>query len=127
MYITEIWTGWWDEQKEGEWVSILDSSKLLRHQSFTPYKQGEPNGLTMENCGRLRIHRDEGVWEDVNCAEPFERSCVACQISSTPIFVLRGMLYNDFIFSIKMSLFFKLNVSDHSKMEMNNFSKMIHI
>ena len=92
MNVLGIWTGWWDEQKEGEWVSVLDSSKVLKNQSFKPYKIGEPNGLTMENCGRLRINRNVAVWEDVNCEAPSERSCVACQIPLTPVFVLRGIL-----------------------------------
>ena len=92
MNVLGIWTGWWDEQKEGEWVSVLDSSKVLKNQSFKPYKLGEPNGLTMENCGRLRINRNVAVWEDVNCEATSERSCVACQIPLTPVFVLRGIL-----------------------------------
>ena len=90
MNVKGIWTGWWDEPKEAEWVSVLDSSKLLKSQSFKPWKLGEPNGLTKENCGTLIIKNNEGVWVDVDCVEPYERSCVACQIPLTPVFVIRG-------------------------------------
>ena len=83
-FTDRIWTGWWDEPKEGEMVSVVNNSKLLKNQSFAPWGAGEPNGDTMENCGVLN---QRGGWNDLNCDK---KSCVACQIPSTPVFVLRG-------------------------------------
>ena len=77
------WTGWWDQPKEGEMVSIT-SSEPLSQQSFAPWRFGEPNGERIENC--VNMQRD-GLWNDINCAS---KMCVACQIPTTPIFLMRG-------------------------------------
>ena len=82
-----VWTGWWDEPKEGEWTSIT-ASKLLSNQLFLPWLPGQPNGLKLENCGSLHIAGNKGIWIDTRCAT--KHLCVACQILSKPVFVLRG-------------------------------------
>ena len=87
MFDQGVWTGWWDVPKEGEWTSIT-TSKLLSDQSFLPWLPGQPNGLKLENCGSLHIATNKGIWVDNRCHT--RHYCVACQISSEPVFVLRG-------------------------------------
>ena len=85
-----IWTGWWDQLKEGEMVSVSSNKPL--NQSFAPWDYGEPNGDIIENCGILRKHRineNKAVWNDISCSR---EACVACNIPLTPVFVLRGKL-----------------------------------
>ena len=84
----KAWTGWWDEPKEGEMMSVT-SSEPLSQQSFAPWNPGEPNGDIMENCGVLM---NSGAWNDIDCAGSGVngKSCVACQIQTTPVFVMRG-------------------------------------
>ena len=48
------WIAWWDQPKEGKWVSSVNSSKALEKSSFQPWAPGEPNGETVENCAVLR-------------------------------------------------------------------------
>ena len=90
FYDKGVWAGWWDEPKEGEWTSII-TSELLSKQSFIPWFPGEPNGLTVESCGSLHITGNKGIWLDRHCENKY---CVACQISSAPVFVLRGKVDN---------------------------------
>ena len=87
FYVRGVWTGWWDEPEEGEWTSVT-TSNLLSQQKFKPWFPGEPNGLTVESCGSLHITGNKGIWLDSICDNKY---CVACQISSAPVFVLRGM------------------------------------
>ena len=85
------WTGWWDQPHEGEMVSIT-SSEPLSKQLFSPWNPGQPNGGRIENCAHLKSN---GHWNDWPCAFTL---CVACQIPTTPIFVMKGN-YNLFIFT----------------------------
>ena len=87
-----VWTGWWDEDIEGHMKSIT-SGNSLTNQQFAPWEIGEPNGDVMENCGILNQHSAE--WNDIDCSSEY---CVACQIPSTPIFVLRGKESLKFLF-----------------------------
>ena len=50
----DIWTAWWDENDEGNWVSAINSSKHLSGGSFQSWARGEPNGDTLENCASLQ-------------------------------------------------------------------------
>ena len=49
------WISWWDENDEGNWVSVLNSSKHLSGNSFQSWAPGEPNGDTLENCAFLTL------------------------------------------------------------------------
>ena len=48
------WIAWWDENQEGEWISAINSSKLLDTNNFQSWEPGEPNGETIENCASLK-------------------------------------------------------------------------
>ena len=85
------WTGWWDEEKEGEIVSI-PSSQPLSKQPFAPWYNGEPNGDIFQNCVALG---KDGQWYDVSCADKF---CDACQIQTVPTFVMKGRTLNKIIY-----------------------------
>ena len=88
-----IWNGWWDEDKEGEMVSIATSPlynipKKLSDQDYSQWFVGEPNGKTLENCGVVSLNSlGIGGWFDVDCSRKF---CSACDVPSIPDFVLRG-------------------------------------
>ena len=45
-----IWIGWSDENEEGNWVSVLNSSVSLGKNNFKSWYLTEPNGGTNENC-----------------------------------------------------------------------------
>ena len=77
------WTGWWDEAKEGEIVPI-SVTEPLSIQSFAPWRHGQPDGSIYENCVALG---KDGQWSDHFC---HSKACVACQIPTTPTFVMRG-------------------------------------
>ena len=82
-----VWNGWWDEPEEGEMVSVKNS-EMLNSQSYSNWYIGEPNGLTIENCGIARFDSNiNGQWTDVDCNKKF---CTACQIGKRPVFILRG-------------------------------------
>ena len=82
-----MWNGWWDEPEEGEMVSVKNS-EMLNSQSYSNWYVGEPNGLTIENCGIARFDSNiNGQWTDVDCNKKF---CTACQIGKRPAFILRG-------------------------------------
>ena len=49
-----IWIALWDHNQEGEWISAINSSKLLQTNDFQPWEPGEPNGRTIENCAALK-------------------------------------------------------------------------
>ena len=48
------WIAWWDQNQEGEWISSINSSKLLDVNDFQTWEPGEPNGETIENCAVLK-------------------------------------------------------------------------
>ena len=48
------WIAWWDQNQEGEWISSINSSKLLDTNDFQTWEPGEPNGETIENCAVLK-------------------------------------------------------------------------
>ena len=81
---SSVWTGWWDEDIEGHMKSIT-SGKSLANQQCTPWEIGEPNGDVMENCAIM--YEGSAKWNDIDCSS---EHCIACQVPSTPIFVLRG-------------------------------------
>ena len=82
-----MWNGWWDQPNEGEMVAISTNRKLLKD-DYHNWGAGEPNGDTMENCGTVN---QESGWNDYDCQG---EACVACEIPTTPVFVLRGW-YSD--------------------------------
>ena len=49
-----IWIALWDHNQEGEWISSINSSKLLESNDFQSWEPGEPNGETIENCAALK-------------------------------------------------------------------------
>ena len=49
-----IWIALWDRNQEGEWISSINSSKLLESNDFQSWEPGEPNGETIENCAALK-------------------------------------------------------------------------
>lgn len=83
------WTGWWDEPKEGEMVSIPTSEPLSK-QSFSPWHGSDPDGGIYENCVALSKY---GRWSDWPCAT---KTCVACHIPTTPMFVMKGKIAKHF-------------------------------
>ena len=88
-----VWNGWWDEQEEGVFSSIIDFDEKLENQHFSPWRGGEPNGNTLENCGvvlKSRSGKPENSWIDVSCYDYMEQSCAACQVPKMPIFILKG-------------------------------------
>ena len=77
-----VWNGWWDENKEGKMVAIDADTNSVN--DYELWASGEPNGGTLENCGAVGQH---WKWYDISCH--FEL-CVACQVPSIPVFLLRG-------------------------------------
>ena len=86
----------------------------MSKQSFIPWFPGEPNGLTVESCGSLHITGNKGIWLDRHCENKY---CVACQISSAPVFVLRGKVHNFKAFAILDELHFFLGLCDGSSFD----------
>ena len=82
-----IWTGWWDENFEGNWISI-SHSKPLNIESFDPWQPGEPNGNTIENCAAITTG-SVSEWADADCNTKY---CATCLIQKLPVFIIRGML-----------------------------------
>ena len=78
------WTGWWDEPKEGEFVSIPSSEPLSEYWMPAPWWPNQPNGERFENCIYLT---QNGEWRDWPCGW---KLCAACQISTSLIFALKG-------------------------------------
>ena len=63
----------------------IPSSELLEEQLFAPWNPTQPNGGTTENCVGLKSN---GRWNDWPCFS--HKFCVACQIPTTPFFVMKG-------------------------------------
>ena len=66
-------------------MKSITSGKSLANQQCTPWEIGEPNGDVMENCAIM--YEGSAKWNDIDCSS---EHCIACQVPSTPIFVLRG-------------------------------------
>ena len=84
-----IWTGWWDENSEGNWISIPYSNPL-NSESFDLWAPGEPNGYTIENCAAITRSKVT-EWADADCNTKY---CVTCLIQTLPVFILRGVLFD---------------------------------
>ena len=65
----------------------IPSSELLEEQLFAPWNPNQPNGGTTENC--VGLHSN-GKWNDWPCFT--YEFCVACQIPTIPVFVMKGDL-----------------------------------
>ena len=66
----------------------IPSSELLSKQLFAPWNSNQPNGGTTENC--VGMYRT-GQWNDWPCFS--YKFCVACQIPTIPVFVMKGNNY----------------------------------
>ena len=69
----DIWTEWWDENNEGNWVSAINSSKHLCGGSFQSWARGEPNGDTLENCASLQT---KGKSVDLNYGNVYQSKLI---------------------------------------------------
>ena len=79
--------GWSDEDFEGNWTSIGNTSvSSLSVQSFQPWSSGEPNGHENENCAV--IDSNKNTWDDVSCSKEY---CPVCIIPKLLKIVLRGL------------------------------------
>ena len=77
---TRYWTPYTDLFSEGYWVNFdLTDVKDI------PWDEGEPNGITYENCGFLR---PGGVY-DGDCLNNVQ--CAVCGFEEQPIFRMIGI------------------------------------
>ena len=60
-------------------------STVLTESMYQPWKVGEPNGDTLENCAAAWVAR--GKWNDHVCEREF---CAFCELEEAPEFQLRG-------------------------------------
>lgn len=104
--IVEAWLDWSDELKEGQFTSLYNSSKKMMPADYQGWGSGEPNGDRLENCVDIRQQSSSNKWNwnDIACSKLF---CVLCQISSLPVFHLRGNTY---------SCYFGAKIKDQIKM-----------
>ena len=91
-----VWNGWSDELEEGVFSSVTNFNEKLKHQNFSPWRGGEPNGNTLENCGvvlKSRSGPPENSWIDVSCYDYMTQACTACQVPRMPMFILKGNVH----------------------------------
>ena len=92
VYGTEgTWIAWWDQNQEGEWISSIDSSKILETNDFQSWEPGEPNGLTIENCAALK--RTGTLSNNLVKSIQFEIANLLQDIGMTNLVVLKCVQY----------------------------------
>ena len=86
MFIGHLWAGWTDEETEGDFISILNSSvRLDNSEVANQWKSRQPNGFSSENCVILN---QESKFEDAACSNTAKG---LCEIDITKQFILRGI------------------------------------
>ena len=89
----KVWLPIDDNQDEGEWRDYYD------HQTIDfapPWKNGEPNGGTTENCVRARMREDVVSWLDKPCGNHRPGACVCGRVPFLYL-ELRGLCANSAI------------------------------
>ena len=82
VHFISAWVGWWDGIKEGNWVSVLNSTD---NEGFTNWAPGEPNGGTKQNCARIMFSKKQ--WASAKCSQEF---CAMCKLPHNKKFLIRG-------------------------------------
>uniref|UniRef100_A0A3B3UV98 C-type lectin domain-containing protein n=1 Tax=Poecilia latipinna TaxID=48699 RepID=A0A3B3UV98_9TELE len=67
---TYMWIGLTDSETEGRWKWV-DGSPL----TTSYWRDGEPNGKTVENCGDIKTFTAERSWNDENCSHSLKWIC----------------------------------------------------
>uniref|UniRef100_A0A096M6Z0 C-type lectin domain-containing protein n=1 Tax=Poecilia formosa TaxID=48698 RepID=A0A096M6Z0_POEFO len=67
---TYMWIGLTDSETEGRWKWV-DGSPL----TTSYWRDGEPNGKTVENCGDIKTFTAEKSWNDENCSHSHKWIC----------------------------------------------------
>ena len=89
----EVWLPIDDKLNDGEWRDFFDHQKL----NYTPpWRNGEPNGGTTENCVRARMRNDVISWSDSTCENYHTGQCV-CERAPSLFLELRGLCANSAI------------------------------
>ena len=80
-----------DLQTEGLFTSPVEPLFILTKEKYQDWDLGEPNGDRRENCVVSRdivtANGNYRGWNDQNCDKLY---CAVCNISSVPIFEMRG-------------------------------------
>ena len=88
---TKYWAGWNDEKDEGYFRNHLTGKVLREEDGFWPWKAGEPNGGTMENCATVYVSSGYSGWEDNVCDN--SDAFAFCRIQPKPRLIMRGIYF----------------------------------
>ncbi|XP_070580707.1 perlucin-like [Ptychodera flava] len=75
--LEEVWLGLNDQETEGDWNYVAETSAPL----FSNWGPGQPDGTANENCA-LMLKVDLGKWDDKPCAQYHP---VVCEQDNVPI------------------------------------------
>lgn len=81
--LSRVWIDLSDENHEGTFSSMENSSLVLTNSSYSNWALSEPNGDVIENC----VTYIGSGWNDIPCDFT---ACTVCDIDTFPIFAMRG-------------------------------------
>ena len=88
----KYWAGWNDQRDEGYFRNHLTGKVLRKEDGFWPWKPGEPNGGTMENCATVYVSPAGSGWEDNVCDN--SDAFAFCRIQPKPRLIMRGIYFH---------------------------------
>ena len=88
--MAKFWAGWNDYKDEGYFRHHLSGRILREEDGFWPWKAGEPNGGTMENCAA--VWSPLADWEDNVCEN--SDAFAFCRIQPRPRLIMRGRFFD---------------------------------
>lgn len=104
----EVWTGFSDEEEEGNFVDVIDGSVLDTIADFMPFFVGQPNGGSFENCASADAKvLSEKSWYDARCDDSILSFCT---IYKNPLLQIRGEYFLT-CKAVVIKLFFKGSVA----------------
>ena len=105
--LKKIWTGFTDEEVEGQFVDVNDGTPFKNILDPMPFFPAQPDGEGGENCVSASIKSNqpyEASWYDTYCDRPLASFC---RINRIPRLQIRGKDYCacDSWFNLRASLF----------------------